>query len=167
MSKYKNLKKNSLLDSIPQCSFDLTSGSNIVNKCKFNFSYFDKSQQAGQDFSEWTHEQLIKLFNKLKEYSREPLTYWRNKEIGSGKHRGKVFVEYPYFPRNSNFTHPKHVPHQASWSRFRLEGHARLVGFIIPSEYQDTLVGKTNFRFDCNTFYVVFLDKNHLFWKIK
>ena len=49
------------------------------------------------------------------------------------------------------------LPHQAIWSRFRLEGDSRLIGFVLPDEYKDSEQNKSGFRFDTNTFYVVFL----------
>lgn len=71
---------------------------------------------------------------------------------------------YGDFPKKSDFKHPKHVPHQVKWARFRLESADRLVGFIVPYSYDGKTHSTTNFKFDYNTFYVVFLDENHRFW---
>ncbi len=163
MNKFTNRKKNTFIDSIPIISLDSDSH-DIVNRCKFNFSYFDSSQKAGQDFSDWTQDQLSKLLTKLKEYSRQPLSHWKTVKIGSGKHRNSILIEYVDFPKKSDFKFPKYVPHQVSWARFRLEQSVRLIGFIIPSDYKDKEIKKYNWKFDCNTFYVVFLDKNHKFY---
>jgi len=75
-------------------------------------------------------------------------------KIGKGKQH--VLEKYGAFSRISAFSHPKHVPHQASWARFRLESSVRLIGFMIPEDYSS--------KFDRNTFYIVFLDKNHTFY---
>lgn len=56
---------------------------------------------------------------------------------------------------------PKIVPIDAKWGRFRFNSKKRLVGFIVP---KDEIHPQTNYRFDKNTFYVVFLDKNHEFY---
>ncbi len=160
MKKFNNSKKLSFLDSIPQTSLD-SSSDKLTEKCKFNLAYFDNNQEAGQDFSDWSYEELVKLFEKLKNYSKEPLTYWKNQKTG----KYDLFAIYDSFPTNTEFTHPKNVPHQAKWARFHLENKVRLIGFVIPDDYHDTIHLKTEQRFDKNTFYIVFLDKNHLFYK--
>lgn len=164
MTNFKNTKKDRFLNNIPQVSLDDPSN-DITSRCKFNFSYFDDSQPAGQKFNDWNHEQLIKLLNKLKEYSKSPLKYWQNQKIGSGEHRWNVLSIYDRFPLNSEFSFPKHIPHQARWARFRLEYSVRLIGFVIPKEYHKSEHSCTKECFDCNTFYIVFLDKNHKFHK--
>ncbi len=166
MSKYSNSKKDNFLDSIPKESLD-SNNQDIAIRSKFNFSYFDNSQDAGQDFNDWTKEQLVKLMNKLKEFSREPLEHWKNAKSGSGKHKNGILEEYVSFPRKSDFEFPKHVPHQVLWARFRLEQSVRLIGFLIPEDYIGKTVSKYNVEFDRNTFYVVFLDKDHRFYKTK
>lgn len=49
MSKFKNSRKEAFLDKIPQTSLDSKSD-DITARSKFNFSYFDSSQAAGQKF---------------------------------------------------------------------------------------------------------------------
>ena len=39
----------------------------LTERCKFNFYYFDNNN-AGQDFKDWTKEELVDLLNKLKCY---------------------------------------------------------------------------------------------------
>lgn len=60
------------------------------------------------------------------------------------------------------------VPIEAWWGRFRLENKVRLIGFVLPDEH-DGKEQKTgsNIRFDKNTFYIVFLDKNHQFYEVE
>ncbi len=78
----------------------------------------------------------------------------------------KTLAYYQSFPKKSNFKFPPHVPHDVIWSIFRLGSKVRLIGFVIPEK----LSGKTiedeagKFVLDCNTFYVVFLDKDHKFY---
>lgn len=159
-----NSKKDGFLASIPTSSID-SKDDTLTRRCKFNFSYMDFSQPAGQKFEEWTHEQLFKLLDKLCAYCKEPLKYWENQKIGGKKN--SVLEIYGGFPRVSDFKHPPHVPHQAMWARFRLESSVRLVGFVLPPEYDKKQHPGTGLYFDCNTFYVVFLDVDHRFYKTK
>ncbi|MFA7108944.1 MAG: hypothetical protein WC162_07345 [Sphaerochaetaceae bacterium] len=167
MRNYSNGKKDKFINSFPTES--LESGTcNISDRCKFNFSFFDCSQEAGQDFKDWTMQEICKLLKKLIEYSKMSLKHWETVAIGSGKHKRSVYVSYGNFPRKTDFYFPKHIPYQAIWGRFRLEQSVRLVGFTIPSEFNETKSNnkKTEYKFDCNTFYIVFLDKNHRFYKM-
>jgi len=163
---FGNNRKTSFLNSIPITSLD-DDKNNLAKRCKFNFSYFDNSQISGQDFKDWNHVQLIKLLNKLCDYNKETLDFWSKQPIGSGKKRGQVLAVYREFPNNSDFKHPKHVPHQALWARFRLESDSRLIGFVVPEEYNNKEHNGTGFYFCTNTFYVVFLDEKHKFYKTK
>lgn len=158
---FQNSRKKSFLQSIPVSSIENDSD-NTACKMKFNFSYFDVTQEAGQDFSDWTNEQLLKLLNKLQEYSGNSISHWTRESIGKG--RNHVLEIYGSFPRKSEFKQPKHVPHQALWSRFRLESSVRLIGFILPEEFNGKEQRKSGFFFCSNTFYIVFLDKDHLFY---
>ena len=163
MTHFQNSRKDKFISSIPIVSLENESN-DLTNRSKFNFSYFDESQNAGQKFEDWDHKQLVKLLNKLREYSRNSLQYWSNQKIGSGEHRWNVFEVYGSFPKKSKFLFPKHVPHQAMWARFRLENSVRLVGFIVPEEYHKKEHSKTKEYFDKNTFYVVFFDQYHSFY---
>lgn len=160
MSDFGNGGKKRFLESIPIASIEEKTD-DLASRCKFNFSYFHV-QTAGQDFDGWNHRQLASLLGKLKEYSRQPLDYWRNERVGSGGL--KVLSVYGNFPEKSEFECPAHVPHQAQWARFRLESRVRLVGFVLPSTYHNSAQHKGDYFFDKNTFYVVFLDKEHKFY---
>lgn len=158
--KFNNSKKKSFLDAIPIISLDDVLNT-LTNKCKFNFSYFDVQENISQDFKDWSHIELIKLFEKLKNYSEFSLKHWTNKKLGSYP----VFVIYTHFPTNTDFVKPKHIPHQAQWARFHLENKVRVIGFVIPSEYKNKVHETTREIFDLNTFYIVYLDKEHKFYK--
>jgi hypothetical protein len=161
MTKLVNNRKEAFLKSIPVESIE-SDDDKLTLKCKFNFAYMDFSQVAGQSFNDWDHNQLSQLLNKLHYYSKESLGHWANKRIGAKSNN--VLEIYSTFPKKSDFKHPKHVPHQALWARFRLESSVRLVGFVIPQKYSQQKHPKTNIQFDCNVFYVVFLDANHRFY---
>ncbi len=160
MSNYKNSKKESFLAAIPTASLD-NDDDTLSEKCKFNFGYFDVQEGISQDFKHWSDNELIKLFEKLKHYSEFSLAHWK-------KHKARkypVFAVYEKFPTNTDYIQPKHIPHQVLWSRFHLENKVRVIGFVIPDEYKDKAHQKTGQRFDTNTFYVVYLDKEHKFYK--
>lgn len=158
MAKRGNKKKASFLASIPQVSLN-AKDNDLAKRCKFNFSYFVNSDSAGQDFKDWSQEELAKLLEKLKEYSKFSLKYWENSFAG----RYPVFVKYGSFPQNSDFKEPNHIPIEAEWCRFHLENRVRLIGFVIPDSFHG--LEQNGYKFDKNTFYIVFLDKEHRFYK--
>ncbi|MDP8210385.1 MAG: hypothetical protein RAO94_13795 [Candidatus Stygibacter australis] len=164
MSGFGSRKKDKFLQSIITSSLDNIKD-NIASRCKFNFSFMDFSQSAGQNFEAWKEDKLVKLMNKLHDYCMKPLDYWKNQRVGSGGLH--VFEIYDKFPVHSDFIHPKHVPHEVLWARFRLESKTRLIDFVIPKEYRNKEQGNSGYRFDCNTFYIVFLDKDHRFYRTK
>ncbi|MDD2801249.1 MAG: hypothetical protein PHE96_07315 [Methylococcales bacterium] len=162
MNKFDNSKTKQFIKSLSSlCSLE-ADDNDLVIRSKFNFSYFDPSQQAGQDFNDWSPQQQCCLLNRLKEYTTKPLEYWRNERVGKGGL--KMLANYGAFPAKSSFTHPKHVPHQAEWARFRLGSKLRLIGFTVPAELHRIPHNKLNELFDKNTFYVVFLDREHRFY---
>ena len=159
----KNSRRESFLSGLNVTSID-SDNDNIALRCKFNFSYFDHSQPEAKDFSDLSQLDLERLLNKLKEYSKFSLQHWSRQPVGRGS--GHILEIYGPFPvkTKSEFTEPKHVPHQAEWGRFRLDNDARLVGFILPEIRHKTIQKSTNEFFDCNTFYVVFYDSEHKFY---
>ncbi len=165
MKQFSNSKKNRFLNTRSQSSVETSA---IAQRCKFNFSYFDADQAAGQDFTDWGADSgicsLATLLDKIKSYTKEPLSYWRNQRVGGGGL--SVFEDYRHFPNQSDFSHPPHVPHDVIWSRFRLGNKVRLVGFILPQSLANRPSSENDkFSYDTNTFYVVFLDKDHRFYR--
>ena len=129
----------------------------LSNYLSFNFQYFDTSQKPSCDFSDLTEEQLNKLIQKIKHYSSNTFEYWKKQRIGKGNNN--VLEIYGDFPRKSEFTHPKNVPSDVLWARFRLESDMRLIGFIIPQDQCN------EYNLPKNIFYVVFIDPLHGFYK--
>ncbi|MFH1019939.1 MAG: hypothetical protein V1782_04905 [Pseudomonadota bacterium] len=164
MISFENKRKNARLESFVTASIE-DSTDRLTVRCKFNFHYMDFSQPAGQKFNEWNKDQLVKLFDKLKNYSAEPLKYWLTQSQRVGHRSHNVLEIYGNFPAKSEFQHPKHVPHQVQWARFRVENLVRLIGFVIPKEFSVKIHSETKSTFDCNTFYAVFLDKDHKFYR--
>lgn len=162
MAKVKNHLKESFLSKIKQ---EILSDENndLTNRCKFNFSYLTK-QEYSQIFMELDKIDLLLINEKLKEFSRESLKHWSETGIGTGKKRKQVFAVYTQGFPSTNMTFPSNIPLDVVWARFRLDFTFRLIGFIIPEYLNDTIHDKTGKKFDNNTFYLVFIDKNHKFY---
>jgi len=164
MSKYGNSRAKEKVELISSHISILDSKDRLTIRCKFNFHYFNV-QKASQDFSDWTHPQLIELLTKLKAFSEDSLEKWATKKLGNSV--GHVLEVYDYFPNmdKTDFIEPKNIPIEVKWARFRLDSNTRVVGFVVSDEYHDRAHERTGVRFDKNTFYVVFLDANHKFYK--
>lgn len=160
MSRFDSQRKVGFLARIPTASLD-SAECNLTKRCKFNFSYFDK-QPASQAFGEWSAQELVGLLDKLRDFSRESLEYWMAQSMGKS---GRVLSIYGTFPAKSDLVHPKHIPHQVRWGRFRLDWSGRLCGFVVPKDLDGSIHDSTGQRFDANTFYVVFLDRDHRFFR--
>ncbi len=139
--------------------------SNLVERCKFNFSYLDETQDGIQSIADWNQDgnkvdSLENLIKCVKEYTTQSLSYWKSQ---------RNLVIYGNFPRGkTELKHPKNIPHEVHWGRFRLSGKVRLIGFVIPkelAELENSKIHNRNFQYCTNTFYVVFLDKDHLFYQ--
>lgn len=154
-----NPRKLSFLDGFRDIT--LSSG-DIKTRCRFNFSYFDDTQEFGAGLGDMSADELRTLFEKLKCYSTSSLNFWRGERCG-GSRSLRVLADYGSFPDRSKFHHPKFVPIDVRWGRFRMENLSRLIGFTVPA----SLCGnaeKDGADFDLNTFYVVFIDREHKFY---
>lgn len=155
----RNSRKTKYLANLPTSIVE-TCG--LARKSKFNFSYFSSSQAHSSDFVDLELSGLSEFCDKLKQYSEFPLSHWLHQRVGSGKQN--VLEIYGSFPSKSEFTHPKHVPSDVRWARFRLEQKARLVGFVVPADLVNKPSSDREFYFCGNTFYVVFIDLEHKFY---
>ncbi|HBO3797512.1 TPA: hypothetical protein L4T06_005525 [Pseudomonas aeruginosa] len=160
--KFTNRLKDKFLINIPVESVE---ASDLIGRCKFNFSYWDMKQEAGSGLAELTEVQIKNLVEKIRLYSRESLSHWQAERCGSGGL--KVLEIYGEFPKKSDFVHPKSVPHDVRWARFRMDNLGRLVGFLVPAEHSFKKDEHNKFCYDCNTFYVVFVDLSHRFYKVE
>ena len=108
----------------------------IDNDLRFSFKHLDTTQ--GQTFQDWQTEGILAdALETMRGYCTQTL----------GKAVSKKFSIYNNFPPKSDFHHPKHVSPEACWARIHISGLRCLGGHIVH-----------------NTFYVVFLDKNHRFF---
>jgi len=110
----------------------------------FSFKDMDETQPSNspQSIKTWRDDGLLAdLFKRLKELSK--LT--RDEAL----RQGQIKV-YGDFPSKTDFTHPKHVDKNVAWGVIKAIGGQipTVAGYVIES-----------------TFYVVFFDRNHRFWK--
>lgn len=163
--KFGSSRQVAFLQKMPTDSVEAT---DLVSRSKFNFSYLDLTQpQSSPAMSSIDGAFLQSLFEKLKSYSRSPLDFWLKERVGGGRKGARVqhvFEVYKNFPKKTSFEHPKHVPHDVWWARFRVEGAVRLAGFVVPAELHGKLCAEKKFSFCSNTFYVVFIDLDHKFY---
>jgi hypothetical protein len=104
-----------------------------------SLKHLDREQ--GQTFSEWEELNILaKAMETLRNYSLGNLP-----EVINDK-----FTIYGGFPpdNKTEFYHPRHVPPDANWARIHVNGLICLVGHV-----------------EGNVFHLVFLDKDHRFWK--
>ena len=158
---FKNSKRQARFEEISQCSiFD--EHNDIASRMKFNFSFFDfdQAEGPGQILENWKFVQQSHLYKQLVEYSKKSMKYWESQ---------KRLTIYGNFPNKNktDFKLPVYIPIEAQWGRFRLSAKSRLVGFTLPEEFSNNSQRDTPFNFCSNTFYVVFLDKNHKFYKVE
>lgn len=99
----------------------------------------------GQTFEEWDTLGLAgPLLDRIKHVSQ--LTVFEAKFQQHVKEYHKVA-----FPPESKFTHPKHISEDVTWAVMHLtpQSKAVVVGYI-----------------EDDIFYLIFLDKDHLFWPV-
>lgn len=104
-----------------------------------SLKHLDRSQ--GQTLSDWESSGMLSTaMETLRDYCSNDFLA----QVGS------KFTIYGDFPpkEKTEFTHPKHVPLDAQWARIHINGKVCVIGHVV-----------------INVFYVVFLDKDHKFWK--
>ncbi|WP_028376057.1 hypothetical protein [Leeuwenhoekiella sp. MAR_2009_132] len=107
-----------------------------------SFRDFDINQ--GQDFEEWEEAKLLALMiNKLRAICQITMAQATAQQII------KPYTKVD-FPPESAFTHPKHVLPDVTWCTMHIQGKECIIGHI-----------------EDNIFHIVFLDKEHEFWKTK
>ena len=108
----------------------------------FSLKDFDINQ--GQTFKDWEENELLALaITRLRAIS--------NLTVGQTLQQ-QIIKNYPKvpFPPDSEFRHPQHVPNDVVWCSMHVQGKECIIGYMVE-----------------NIFYIVFLDKNHEFWKTK
>lgn len=107
-----------------------------------SFRDFDRNQ--GQEFENWEKDQILALaIGKLAAIC--------HKTVGQATAE-KIIKPYTKvgFPPDSGFVHPRHILPDVTWCSMHIQGKECVIGY-----------------FEDNIFQVVFLDKDHEFWKTK
>lgn len=111
----------------------------------FNLKDFDISQcPPGQTYDDWEKAKLLSaLMYKLQQLSQKTLIEAQQE---------RMITIYKNFPPTSDFKIPKYIDNDVDWAVIKdLKGQkGRIAGYI-----------------DGNVFYIVFLDKDHRFYKMK
>lgn len=111
----------------------------------FSFKDYDSIQcPPGQTFKEWEKDGLLSSFMvKLVDLSQKSRMEAAQQDM---------ITNYGAFPNQSDFKVPKHIDGEVSWAVIKDIGGQkhRVAGYIVD-----------------NVFYIVFLDKEHKFYKMK
>lgn len=117
----------------------------VLPKVVFSLKDIDKNQiPPGQSYEEWSNSGLLS-------YLMEKLEHISQKTMVEAIQEGYIKL-YEDFPPRSDFRHPAHIAYDVKWAVImNLKGQkGRVAGHVID-----------------NVFYIVFLDMNHLFYKMK
>jgi len=109
----------------------------------FSFKDLDETQpkKSPQSINLWSQKFILEdLFNRLKDLS---------KLTRDEAEKQQQITIYGDFPSKTDFFHPKHVDQNVAWAVIKAVGgqQGRVAGYIVE-----------------NTFYIVFLDKEHRFY---
>ncbi|MDM8565306.1 hypothetical protein QUF74_06595 [Candidatus Halobeggiatoa sp. HSG11] len=119
--------------------------SSIRELLTFNFKDVDETQpkKSPQTFKLWDGENILaSLLERIKDLSK--LT--RDEAIN--QQQIKIYGD---FPVKTDFAHPSYIDKHVAWGVIEgIDGKKRVAGYIVE-----------------NTFYIVFLDKEHQFWLSK
>ncbi len=114
-------------------------------KVCFSFKDIDRIQcPPGQTYEEWQKDELLA-------YMLTKFGYVCDYNIIEAQQAG-VMTIYRNFPPNSDFKIPRHISGDVEWAVIKdIKGQkGRVAGYVVE-----------------NVFHVVFLDKNHRFYKMK
>lgn len=109
-----------------------------------SFNFAKRCIQQGESFEDWENDGLLAdLMQRLTQLSALTVP-----QAIAGNHI-TVYTKV-IFPPKSGFKWPSHVPSDIKWSTFHLKPKSKevIAGYL-----------------DTDIFFVVFLDKNHLFWE--
>lgn len=147
MSRFDNnrMKAKSVLDQRVQDARNEKKVKDLPSLLLFSFKDYDSAQcPPGQNFEDWEKDKLLSsLMVKLVDLSQKNIIEATQQ---------KLITVYGEFPDSSEFKIPKYIQGEVDWAAIKNVGGQkhRVAGYI-----KD------------NVFYVVFLDKNHKFYKMK
>lgn len=112
----------------------------VSNFVVISFQYFiDQDTEYCQSLKSWEQEGLLASMNNA--------FIQLCKETAANPQRIKKYGSYPEGSKTGYPECPKNLSNSANWSSLRLSGKVRVIGIM-----------------DTNIFYVVYLDKDHLFY---
>lgn len=117
-----------------------------VDRRLLSFNHSKKCNIQGESFKNWEEEKILSDFlTRISQLSALTVAQAISQNYIT------VYTKVD-FPPKSGFTFPKHIPSDISWATFHIKPKSKevVVGYI-----------------EDDIFFIVFLDKNHLFWKCK
>jgi len=134
-NRLKGKSKNN--NKLKDKSFNKEAKNKQDEKFIISFQLMDRNQ--GQNFENWHDENLlVKMLNRIRDCCCKTI----EENIKDG-----YFKVYGEFPLCSEFRKPSHISEDSQWACLHIQGKECLAGTV----YE-------------NIFYVVFLDKDHIFW---
>ena len=139
----KTKKPKSLISGLSE-SIKARQSEQELSNSLFLISLKDLDREQGQSLADWESEGILaRAFDTMRNYCCSSLLSQSNTD------KFTIYGNFP--PRNATyFSYPKHVPEDAVWARIHVTGTQCIAGHIIG-----------------NVFFVVFLDKDHKFYKSK
>jgi hypothetical protein len=132
-------RQGSILKGVSDSESAKAEEQNLNEDFLISFKYLDRTQ--GQTLEQWEQDNILaRAIDKLRHYCCDTL----NSQCGD------KFTVYGDFPpkKKTDFSIPKHVPEDAKWARIHITGKQIIAGYV-----------------NRNVFNVVFLDKEHKFYK--
>ena len=123
MSKHNNRRKKRFIKERNEYGNIIKDSDNYI---KFNFKYFTSGDGYGQSFEEWQKDEILADLN-------EKLTEVSGKTKVELMQDGTLEIFTNGYPPDSFFERPRALkPLNLRWSRIRLTGRRRLIGFFLP-----------------------------------
>lgn len=141
---HKEKQKSFIQTVLEQKKNRSVNDSELTGNFQISLQYYNDDQPSKETLLDWQNDGLLaKALDVLKGYCQRPL----HEQIDGDK-----FAMYNEFPPKdkTDFSFPKNVPEDAHWARIHVNGRSVIVGHVVN-----------------NTFFIVFLDKNHRFWLTK
>lgn len=141
---HKEKQKSFIQTVLEQKKNRSVNDSELTGNFQISLQYYNDDQPSKETLLDWQNDGLLaKALDVLKGYCQRPL----QEQIDGDK-----FAMYNEFPPKdkTDFSFPKNVPEDAHWARIHVNGRSVIVGHVVN-----------------NTFFIVFLDKNHRFWLTK
>lgn len=145
MAKFQKHKQESFLQSVLKAKKQSSvNDPERLGNFQISLQYYNDDQPSTGTLRIWQAEGILAdAIEVLSGYCKRPL----REQID-----GEKFSLYQGFPTpdKTDFTFPQNVPEDAHWARIHVKGKPVIIGHVVD-----------------NTFFIVFLDKDHRFWLTK